>query len=114
MKDHDRQGLIADPSSWDEDTMVESMERKEAEHNFDKINVTSIDPGKCRTDHGWDNWQIAFEKSSMQPWTRPGFLSIILSGRTIPPMSSGSQRNRKGNARCLLKARTLNRITNWE
>ena len=61
VKDHDRRGLVADPNSWDEDTMVESMEHKEAEHNFDKIDVASIDPGKCRTDHGWDNWQIAFE-----------------------------------------------------
>ena len=61
VKDHDRRGLEADPSSWDEDTMAESMERKEAEHNFDKINVVLIDPGKCRTDHGWDNWQIAFK-----------------------------------------------------
>ena len=25
--DHDRRGLIADPDSWDEDTMAESMER---------------------------------------------------------------------------------------
>jgi hypothetical protein len=61
VKDHDRRGLVADPESWDEDAMTEAMERKEAEHNFDKIDVASIDPGKCRTDHGWDNWQIAFE-----------------------------------------------------
>jgi hypothetical protein len=40
--------------------LIEAMERKEAEHNFGKIDVGTIDPGKCRTDHGWDNWQIAF------------------------------------------------------
>ena len=24
------------------------------------INVGTIDPGKCKTDHGWDNWQVVF------------------------------------------------------
>ena len=40
--------------------MVEAMERKEAEHNYGKVDVGSINPGKCRVDHGWDNWQTAF------------------------------------------------------
>ena len=40
--------------------MLEAMERKEAEQNYGKINVNIIDPGKCQTNHGWDNWQIAF------------------------------------------------------
>ncbi len=56
LKDHDKCGLVAQPDLWDN----EAMERKEAEHNFGKIDVGTIDPGKCRTDHGWDNWQIAF------------------------------------------------------
>ena len=61
VKDQNRRGITANPNSWDENAMVESMERKEAEYNFEKIDVASIDPGKCRTDHGWDNWQIAFK-----------------------------------------------------
>ena len=37
------------------------MERKEAKQNSGKIvDVGTIDPGKCRTDHGWDNWHTAF------------------------------------------------------
>ena len=44
--------------------MIEAMERKEAEHNFGSIDVLgTIDPGKCRTDHGWNNWQTAFNNN---------------------------------------------------
>jgi hypothetical protein len=60
VKDHDKRGLIPQPELWDEDAMNEAMSNKEAELNYGKIDVGSIDPGKCRTDHGWDNWQIAF------------------------------------------------------
>ncbi len=35
------------------------MECQEAKYNFGKIDVGTINPSKCRTDHGWDNWQIA-------------------------------------------------------
>jgi hypothetical protein len=45
--------------------MIKAMERKEAKYNFGKINVGTIDPGKCRADHGWDNWQIAFAKNKL-------------------------------------------------
>jgi hypothetical protein len=41
--------------------MIKAMERKEAKQNSGKIvDVGTIDPGKCRTDHGWDNWHTAF------------------------------------------------------
>ncbi|KAI2494993.1 hypothetical protein MHU86_19512 [Fragilaria crotonensis] len=40
--------------------MNKVMERKESEYNYGKIDVDIIDPGKCQTDFGWDNWQIAF------------------------------------------------------
>ena len=61
VKDHDKRGLVAEPELWDEDVMVlDAMERKEAEHNYGKIDVGTINPGKCWTDHGWDSWQIAF------------------------------------------------------
>ena len=60
VKDHDKRGLVAQPELWDNKAMIEAMERKEAEYNFSKIDVGIIDPGKCQTDHGWNNWQIAF------------------------------------------------------
>jgi hypothetical protein len=40
--------------------MNAAMIRKEAEQNYGKIDVDITDPGKCQTDHGWDNWQLAF------------------------------------------------------
>ena len=40
--------------------MATAMERKESEYNYGKIDVDIIDPGRCQTDFGWDNWQIAF------------------------------------------------------
>ena len=60
VKDHDKRGLVAHPDLWDNKTMIKAMERKEAEYNFGKIDVGTIDPGKCQTDHGWDKWKIAF------------------------------------------------------
>jgi hypothetical protein len=61
VKDHDKRGLVAQPDLWDNKTMIEAMESKEAEHNFGKIeDVGTIDPGKCQTDHGWDNLKTAF------------------------------------------------------
>jgi hypothetical protein len=60
VKGHEKRGLIAQPELWDNEAMIEAMERKEAEHNYCKIDVGAINPGKGRTDHGWDNWQIAF------------------------------------------------------
>ena len=61
VKDHDKHCLIAEAELWNTDAMEEAMERKEAEHNYSKVDIAGIDPGKCRVDHGWDNWQIAFE-----------------------------------------------------
>lgn len=45
---------------WTEEEVQSALERKEAEHNFERIDVDLIDPGKCQTDFGWDSWQIAF------------------------------------------------------
>jgi hypothetical protein len=52
--------VVAQPELWDNDAMVEAMGRKEAKHQYGKIDIGTIDPGKCQMDHGWDNWQIAF------------------------------------------------------
>jgi hypothetical protein len=60
VKDHDKRGLVAQPELWDREAMTEAMDCKEAKHNYGKIDNGTFDPGKCRTDHGWDNWQIAF------------------------------------------------------
>ena len=60
VMDYDKRGLVPEPDMWTNDTMMEAMERKEAEHNYGKIDVYILDPGKCQTNHGWDNWQITF------------------------------------------------------
>ncbi|KAI2501061.1 hypothetical protein MHU86_13415 [Fragilaria crotonensis] len=52
--------MQAAPELWTVDEMNKAMERKESEYNYGKIDVDIIDPGKCQTDFGWDNWQIAF------------------------------------------------------
>jgi hypothetical protein len=59
-EDHDKHGRVAQPELWDNKAMIKAMECKEAEHNYCKTDVVTINPGKCQTDHGWDNWQIAF------------------------------------------------------
>ena len=54
VKDYDKCGLVPEPDMWTGETMLEAMERKEAEQNYGKINVDIIDPGKCQqTNHGW-------------------------------------------------------------
>jgi hypothetical protein len=60
VKDHHRRNLDVDPDMWTEEEVIETIQRKEAEHNFEKVDVDLIDPGRCQTDAGWDAWQIAF------------------------------------------------------
>jgi hypothetical protein len=60
VKDYDRRGMQAAPELWTVDEMHKTMECKESEYNYGKIDVDIIDPGKCQTNFGWDNWQIAF------------------------------------------------------
>jgi hypothetical protein len=60
VKDHHRRNLDVDPEMWTEEEVIETIQRKEAEHNFEKVDVDLIDPGRCQTDAGWDAWQIAF------------------------------------------------------
>ena len=60
VKDHTKRGLPVIPEMWNAVEMAKAMDRKEADINFEKIDVDLIDPGKCQTDFGWDAWQIAF------------------------------------------------------
>lgn len=60
VKDHEKRGLDIEPGTWTTAEMNAAMERKESEFNYGKIDVDIVDPGKCQTDVGWDNWQIAF------------------------------------------------------
>jgi hypothetical protein len=39
--------------------MLAAMARRESDHNLDNVDIDIIDPGKCQTDAGWDNWQIS-------------------------------------------------------
>ena len=37
-----------------------AMESKKSDYNFGKVDVDTIDPGKCQTNFGWNDLQIAF------------------------------------------------------
>jgi hypothetical protein len=60
MKDHHRRNLDVDPEMWTEEEMFDTIQHKEAKHNFEKVDVNLIDPDRYQTDAGWDAWQIAF------------------------------------------------------
>jgi hypothetical protein len=56
VKDHHKRNLDVDPHAWTEMEVMATMQRKEAEQNFEKVDVDIIDPGKCQVDAGWDAW----------------------------------------------------------
>ena len=60
VKDHEKRQVEIDPDMWNADELRATLARKEADHNFEKIDIDIVDPGKCQTDFGWDAWQIAF------------------------------------------------------
>jgi hypothetical protein len=60
VKDHEKRKVGIDPAMWDAHELCATLARKEAELNFEKIDIDIVDPGKCQTDFGWDAWQIAF------------------------------------------------------
>jgi hypothetical protein len=60
VKDHHKHNLDVDPHAWTEMEVMATMQRKEADQNFEKVDVDIINPGKCQVDTGWDTWQIAF------------------------------------------------------
>jgi hypothetical protein len=60
VKDHHKRDLDVTADMWTPAVMMATLQRKEAELNFEKVDVDLIDPGKCQTDAGWDAWQIAF------------------------------------------------------
>ncbi len=60
VKDYNKRGMQAAPKMWTAEEMNTAMEPKESEYNYGKVDVDIIDPGKCQTNFGWDNWQIAF------------------------------------------------------
>jgi hypothetical protein len=74
VRDHDKRGLQVVPEMWTPEVMLAAMARKESEHNLDKVDFDVIDPGKCQTDAGWDNWQIGFVNK----------LSAIMGAAKVP------------------------------
>ena len=60
VKDHEKRQITLDADLWTPEELKATIARKEAEHNFEKVDVAIVDPGKCRTDVGWDSWQIGF------------------------------------------------------
>ncbi|KAI2489358.1 hypothetical protein MHU86_25231 [Fragilaria crotonensis] len=85
VKDHDKRGLQAQPEMWTREVMLAAMARKESDHNLDKVDIDIIDPGKCQTDAGWDNWQIGFVNklsAIMGPRRSQSTMSYALNGIT--------------------------------
>ena len=74
VKDHHKRNLDVDPHAWTETEVMSTMQRKEADQNFEKVDVDVIDPGKCQVDAGWDAWQIAFvNKLSARERGKPNY-----------------------------------------
>ncbi len=48
------------PKMWTKDEVINTIHCREAELNFEKVDVDLIDPGRCHADVSWDTWQIAF------------------------------------------------------
>jgi hypothetical protein len=78
VKDFDKRGMEAAPELWNDEVMNAAMIRKEAEQNYGNIDVNITDPGKCQTDHDWDNWQLAFVNKLNGTLGAAGSLLIIL------------------------------------
>jgi hypothetical protein len=53
---------------------IATLARKEADQNFEKLDIDIVDPGKCQTDFGWDAWQIAFTNK----------LSVTMGAAKVP------------------------------
>ena len=56
VKDHHRRNLDVEPEMWTEEELIETIQRKEAEYKFEKVDVDLINPGRCQTDAGWNAW----------------------------------------------------------
>jgi hypothetical protein len=57
VKDHDKLNLQAVPEMWTQEvTMLAAMARKESDLNPNKVDINIIEPGKCQTNAGWDNF----------------------------------------------------------
>jgi hypothetical protein len=60
VKDHEKRQVEINPDAWTDEELRSTLARKEADQNFEKLDIDIVDPGKCQTDFGWDTWQIAF------------------------------------------------------
>ena len=50
-----------DPNAWNNKVLCSALlARKEADQNFEKLDINIVDSGKRQTDFGWDVWQIVF------------------------------------------------------
>jgi hypothetical protein len=54
VKDHHKCNLDVDPEMWTQEEVMATLQRKESEHNFEKIDVDLIYSGKCQIDFGWN------------------------------------------------------------
>ncbi len=44
VKDHHRRNLDVEPEMWTEEELIETIQRKEAEYKFEKVDVDLINP----------------------------------------------------------------------
>lgn len=55
VKDHHKRNLAVDPEMWTKEEEEATLEQKEAKHNFEKVDIDIIEPGKCQTKGGLAN-----------------------------------------------------------
>ena len=45
VKDHEKRQLDIDPGMWTSEELRRTLARKEADHNFERIDIDIVDPG---------------------------------------------------------------------
>jgi hypothetical protein len=112
VKDHDKHNLQAVPEMWTREVMLAAMARKETEHNLDKVDIDIVDPGKCQTDAGWDNWQIGFVNKLSAIM---GATKVLIDYVVRPEWDNTNKLFLDNNEmRCFhLKAGIVSMTTNW-
>ena len=54
VKDHEKRQLDIDPEMWTPEALCRTLARKEADHNFERIDIDIVNSSKYQTDFGWD------------------------------------------------------------
>jgi hypothetical protein len=88
-----------EPDAWNEEELRSTLARKEADQNFEKLDINIVDPSKCQTNFGWDAWQIVFtNKLSATMGAAKVPLAYVICNDIAGIMSTGMRRS--GCTRC--------------